>query len=43
MDEQECLVAYLELVEMLNEFGLNWLVKRVADTIKRGKTVTLPN
>lgn len=41
MDEQECLVAYLELVEMLNEVGLNWLVERVADTIKRGKTVVV--
>lgn len=39
MNEQECAVAYQELVEILNEFQLGWLVKRVADVIKKGKTV----
>lgn len=39
MNELECAVAYQELVEILNEFELGWLVERVADVIKRGKTV----
>lgn len=41
MNELECAVAYQELVEILNEFRLGWLVERVADVIKKGKTVTL--
>ncbi len=39
MNEQECAVAYQELVEILNQFRLGWLVERVTDVIKRGKTV----
>lgn len=39
MNEQECAVAYQELVEILNQSQLGWLVERVADVIRRGKTV----
>ncbi len=39
MNEQECAVAYQELVEILNQFQLGWLVEKVADVIKRGKKV----
>lgn len=39
MDEQGCAIAYQELVEILDESGGEWLVKQVADAIKRGKTV----
>lgn len=41
MNELECAVAYQELVEMLNEVGMGWLVEKVADTIQRGKTVAV--
>jgi hypothetical protein len=41
MNEQECAVAYQELVEILNHFRLEWLVERVADAARRGKTVIL--
>ncbi len=41
MNEQECLVAYQELVEILNELGGEWLLKRVNETIKRGKTLVV--
>lgn len=41
MDEFQCAVAYQELVEILNEFGLGWLVRQVADVIKGGKTVVV--
>ena len=41
MNELECADAYQELVEILNEFRLGWLVERVADVIKRGKTVSV--
>ncbi|MBR8834694.1 MAG: hypothetical protein DSM106950_11810 [Stigonema ocellatum SAG 48.90 = DSM 106950] len=41
MNEQECAVAYQELVEMLNEVGMGWLVEKVADTIQRGKNVAV--
>lgn len=41
MDEQECIVAYQELAEILNELGVQWLLKRVNETIKRGKTLVV--
>lgn len=43
MNEQECTVAYQELVEIINEHNLGWLVQRVHEAIERGKEVFVQN
>ena len=39
MTLQECASAYQELVEILRELNLGWLVERVETTIQRGKAL----
>lgn len=43
MNDQECKVAYQELVETLNESNLSWLVQKVNEAIERGKEVFVQN
>ncbi len=39
MTQQECASAYQELVEILRELNLGWLVERVETTLQRGKAL----
>ncbi len=39
MTKQECANSYQELVEILREFNLGWLVERVEATVQRGKAL----
>ncbi|MDY6803260.1 MAG: hypothetical protein SXA11_05565 [Cyanobacteriota bacterium] len=39
MTQQECASAYQELVEILRELNLGWLVERVETTLLRGKAL----
>ncbi|MGB3403228.1 MAG: hypothetical protein WBA77_11100 [Microcoleaceae cyanobacterium] len=37
MDEKDCLVVYDQLIELLEEFNLGWVVEQIEDVIGAGK------
>ncbi len=39
MNEQDCLTVYDQLIEILEDFNLGWVVEQVIDVVSEGKTL----